>query len=162
MGRLMGNPMARQHNRLTAVKVRSTTAPGMIADGGGLYLQISKWQTKTWIYRFMLNDRRRDMGLGSVNDIPLAEARDLAREARRLVKSGIDPIAARDQARTQARLDAAHSLTFDQCAARYIKAHRPDWSNPKHAAQWETTLATYAAPTFGPAFGPTVNQRGGM
>ena len=62
---------------------------------------------------------------------------------------GIDPIDARRAERLETRLNAAKALTFKDCAARYIASHRAGWRNPKHAAQWEATLATYAGPVMG-------------
>jgi integrase len=81
--------------------------------------------------------------------VSLAEARDAAREARRLRRAGIDPIDAKRERKAAAQLDAARTISFSQCAAAYIENHRASWSNPKHAAQWEATLRTYAYPVFG-------------
>jgi integrase len=91
------------------------------------------------------------MGLGTAgyDDVTLAEARELATDARRRVREGGDPIADRKAARDQKRLEAAKAITFRQCAEAYIKAHQAGWKNPKHAAQWPATLATYAYPVFG-------------
>src|SRR6516164_835257 len=141
--------MARTTGRLTALKVERAKQPGMYADGGGLYLQVTEGGA-SWLYRFMLNKRARWMGLGSLALYGLAEARALALDARRLRHQGVDPIEARRAARAQTRLDAAKAMTFQQCADRYIAAHRPGWRNGKHAAQWEATLVTYAGPVIGP------------
>ena len=89
------------------------------------------------------------MGLGPIRDVSLAEAREGAREARRLRRAGVDPIDAKRQRQAAARLDAAKMVTFSQCAAAYIENHRAAWRNGKHAAQWEATLRTYAYPVFG-------------
>lgn len=89
------------------------------------------------------------MGLGPLALLGLQEARAKVLEARRLRHEGIDPIEARRAARVRARLETAKAVTFTECAAAYIKAHRAAWRNDKHAAQWESTLATYAEPTFG-------------
>lgn len=135
--------------RLTALKVDKAKRPGMYADGGGLYLRVTKEGTKNWVYRFMLNGRPRWMGFGPLALYGLQEARGKALDARRLRHEGIDPIEARRSARLQARLEAAKALTFKQCAESYISAHRAGWRNPKHAAQWEATLATYAEHVVG-------------
>jgi len=87
------------------------------------------------------------MGLGPAHTITLAEARDRARECRKLRLDGIDPIEARRAERAQAKLDAAKAVTFAECADAYITAHKAGWRNPKHAAQWPATLATYVNPT---------------
>jgi|GraSoi2013_100cm_1033763.scaffolds.fasta_scaffold27151_2 integrase len=140
--------MARTTGRLTALKVEKAKRPGMYADGGGLYLQVTEGGA-SWIYRYMLNGRAREMGLGPLVLFGLAEARAKALDARRLRHEGMDPIEARKAERMRGRLDQAKAMTFKQCAEAYIKAHRAGWRNPKHVAQWESTLATYAEPVFG-------------
>jgi integrase len=124
----------------------------MHADGGGLYLQVTKGATginRSWIYRYTLNGRTREMGIGSLDLYGLSEARTLALDARRLRHQGIDPIEHRRAARAQAQLDAAKAITFRECADAYIASHRPSWTNEDHAAQWSSTLATYAHPIIG-------------
>jgi len=120
----------------------------MHCDGGGLYLQITEGGA-SWVYRYMLNKRAREMGLGPLALFGLSEARAKALDARRLRHEGIDPIEARRAMRAKAQLDAAKAVTFMECADSYIKAHRAGWRNVKHAAQWEATLATYAEPVIG-------------
>jgi integrase len=141
--------MARAIGRLTALKVDREKQPGMFADGGGLYLRVTKDGTKNWVYRYMLNGRPRWMGLGPLAIYGLQEARAKALDARRRRHEGIDPIDARKAERMRARLDAAKAVTFKECADRYIDSHRAGWRNGKHAAQWEATLATYAEPVIG-------------
>jgi integrase len=141
--------MARTANRLTALKVEKANRPGMYADGGGLYLRVTKEGTKNWVYRFMLNGRPRWMGVGSLALFGLQEARGKALDARRLRHEGIDPIDNRRAARLRQRLEAAKSMTFKQCAESYIASHGAAWRNAKHAAQWSATLATYAYPSIG-------------
>ncbi len=121
----------------------------MHGDGGGLYLQVTPSGARTWIFRFKLGGRAREMGLGPTHTVSLAEAREKARECRKLVLEGIDPIEARNAKRAEARLAAATAMTFEQCADRYIEAHKAGWKNPKHAAQWPSTLQTYVYPVFG-------------
>jgi hypothetical protein len=139
----------RRDNRLTARTVEQAKEPGYHGDGGGLVLRVADSGSKVWLYRYKTHGRVREMGLGPVRDVSLAEARDAAREARRLRRAGIDPIDARRQRKAAAQLDAARTITFSQCAAAYIENHRASRSNPKHAAQWESTLRTYAYPVFG-------------
>jgi integrase len=138
-----------QVGRLTALKVEKAKQPGMYADGGGLYLRVTNDGTKNWVYRYMLDGRPRWMGMGPFALYGLQDARAKALDARRLRHEGIDPIDARKAERARARLDAAKAITFKECAEAYIKAHRPGWRNAKHAAQWQTTLATYAEPVIG-------------
>src|SRR5262249_21732656 len=116
--------------RLTALKVARAKTPGMYADGGGLYLQVTEGSTginKSWIYRFTLVGKTREMGLGPHPLYGLAEARALALDARRLRHQGVDPIQHRRAARAQAQLDAAKAMTFRQCADAYVASHRPSW-----------------------------------
>jgi len=139
----------RNANRLTAVGVAKLNRPGRYADGGGLYLQISKWRTKAWLFRFDRGSRERQMGLGPADIVSLADARERARAARLVLLDGGDPIEVRRAERHAQIVAAASGLTFSQCADAYIKAHAPSWKNPKHRQQWESTLATYAGPVFG-------------
>jgi len=141
--------MARASNRLSAVEVRSIGQKGMHPDGGGLYLRVSAGGTKSWIFRFMLDGRAREMGLGPLHTIPLAEARKRAAECRRMRLDGIDPIEARGTQRDKKKLEAAQAMTFHACAAAYIDAHKAGWRNAKHREQWPNTLNTYASPIFG-------------
>jgi integrase len=145
--------MARDIGKLTAVAVKNATRRGLYGDGGGLYLQVSPAGTKSWLFIYKIGNKRRDMGLGPIYTVTLAEARQKALECRKLRLDGLDPLDARNAARqagqTQARLDTARSMTFQACAEAYIAANKATWRNPKHAAQWTATLKSYAYPTFG-------------
>lgn len=132
--------------KLTDRQVR-TLPPGVYGDGFGLWLRVGPTGSRTWVYRYKLDRKAHQMGLGSVIDISLGEARDLARAARKLVKQGTDPIEARRKERAAAK--AAEGRPFHAVAAEYIEEHRRSWSNPKHAAQWTSTLTTYAFPVIG-------------
>lgn len=144
--------MARAVQRLSAVKVRNAKA-GMWCDGGGLYLQCTPGTDgslrKSWLFRFATKGRERQMGLGTLDTVSLAEAREKAAECRRLRAAGIDPIEHRNAAQMQAALDAAKAMTFDECRDAYIKAHAAGWRSAKHRQQWENTLKTYCTPVFG-------------
>lgn len=87
--------------QLSAIKVKSIKEPGYYLDSDGLYLQVSSSGTKSWIYRFMLENRRRDMGLGSLDTLSLADARLQRNDQKKLVKQGIDPIANRTTIESQ-------------------------------------------------------------
>ncbi|MDY0012834.1 MAG: integrase arm-type DNA-binding domain-containing protein [Rhodocyclaceae bacterium] len=141
--------MGRGSNKLTDRTVRSLKDVGRYGDGLGLWLQIGPDGGKSWVYRFMLDGKARMMGLGRYPDVSLEQARKKATECRNLVREGKDPIDTRNTERTTERLARLKSLTFDQCARAYIEANRPGWKNAKHAAQWETTLDTYANPIIG-------------
>jgi len=129
--------------------VANANTPGLYGDGGGLYLQVSANGSKSWIFRFKLGGRTRYMGLGSLRTISLARAREVASNCRELRLQGIDPIVQRQGARAAARLDAAKTLTFDECRNAYIAAHQAGWRNAKHRSQWVNTLDTYASLVFG-------------
>ena len=143
--------MARQIRRLKALSVTRAKAKGLYADGGGLYLQISAVGTKSWIFRYRMNGRKtpRDMGLGSLDTVTLAEARAKATQARKQILDGIDPIEAKRAAKQAGALAAASAIVFKDCAEKYIAAHKAGWRNAKHADQWEATLVAYAYPIFG-------------
>ncbi len=135
--------------QLTALKVSKTKKPGRYCDGGGLYLQVSRSHSKAWLFRYMLKGRSREMGLGPIDVVSLADAREKARRCRKLLLDGIDPIEARREAQLKAGAEKAKSMTFQQCADAYIAAHRASWKNAKHIWQWETTLSTFVSPFFG-------------
>lgn len=138
--------------KMTALKVAAIArarAPGYYGDGGGLFLQVSRFGTASWVFRYRVAGRLREMGLGSLDTIGLADARERARKAREQRLDGHDPIALRQASRLAAQLDSAKAITFKDCARRYIAAHQPAWRNPKHAAQWGATLDAYVYPVFG-------------
>ncbi|WP_035551514.1 site-specific integrase [Burkholderia sp. 9120] len=140
--------MPRAANRLSPLTVTRTTKPGLYADGGGLYLQITAAGVKSWLFRYMRAGKARGMGLGPVHTIGLAEARTRTLDCRRLLLDGVDPIDSRNAERAAQRVAQANEMTFEQCAEKYIEAHRAGWKNAKHADQWTNTLSTYAAPVF--------------
>jgi integrase len=126
----------------------------MHPDGGGLYLQATQGAdeaiNRSWIFRFAMNGRERHMGIGSLQDVGLAAARQKAADARKLRAQGIDPIDARDESKASAAAaNAKQSMTFDACRDAYIAAHRSGWKNIKHGSQWSNTLTTYVSPVFG-------------
>jgi integrase len=141
--------MARQIERLSALKVERVNKPSMYADGGGLYLRVTPEGAKNWVLRYMLDRRPRWMGLGPLALYGLQEARARALDARRKRHDGVDPIEARRAERAQQRLDAAKAITFKECAESYIASHRAGWRNDKHKYQWSATLSTYAYPAIG-------------
>ncbi|MBF0354435.1 MAG: integrase arm-type DNA-binding domain-containing protein [Alphaproteobacteria bacterium] len=140
--------MARVIHRLTALAVGKLSKPGMHADGGGLYLHVSSTGAKSWIYRYMLSGRRRDMGLGPLSIVPLAEARQKAADYRRLCHEGTDPLTKKKIKKLEAKAEAAKSISFQKCVDAYIKAHTPGWKNAKHIDQWTNTLRDYAGPVM--------------
>lgn len=145
----MGVSVGRTLNRLSAKGVQNLKRPGYHPDGGGLYLQISPAGTKSWIFRYTLTGRSREMGLGSAAAFTLEEARQRAQDARKLLADRIDPIAARNAQRAQEALDNARSISFRECWTQYIASHRAGWKNAKHADQWTNTLEAYCGPIAG-------------
>ena len=141
--------MAKQIEKLTPEFVATVDKPGMYPDGLGLYLQVSKWQTKSWLFRYSQNYRLRSLGLGACHTITITEARKRAKQARQQLLDGLDPIDTKHDKRQAALATRARMMTFDQCATAYIDAHRHGWKNPKHADQWTNTINTYASPTIG-------------
>ena len=145
--------MARGINKLSVKAVSAAREPGLYGDGGNLYLQVADIDgagpTKSWVLRYMIDGRARKMGLGSINDFSLAEARERARQIRQKLADGVDPIEARLAARDAARKETAENITFKAAAEKFIEAHEAGWRNDKHKAQWRSTLASYAYPTLG-------------
>jgi integrase len=152
--------MARTTHRLSAVKVKNTKV-GMHCDGGGLYLQCTEGADgsvrRSWLFRYAIKGRERQMGLGSAEAVSLAEARLQAADCRKLRQAGIDPIEHRRAAEAQAALEAAKSMAFDECRDAYINAHAASWRNAKHRQQWTNTLKTYCSPVFGKIRVPVVD-----
>jgi integrase len=128
--------------KLNPLQVKNLKEPGRYSDGDGLLLEVRPGGSKSWIVRLQSNGQRRDYGLGSFKDVTLTEARDKARDYRKLLRSGIDPLAAKRKAREQIP-------TFRAAAKAVHTEHKPSWRNGKHGAQWLATLESYAFPHFG-------------
>ncbi len=137
--------MARQAKRLTARTVAAMTKPGRHADGGNLYLTISRTGaavSKRWTFMFSFAGKQREAGFGPAAAVTLAEAREKAARYRSMLAKGIDPLDAKkaDQEAAAAR------KTFGQCADELIKSKRREWRSEVHAAQWRTTIDDYCGP----------------
>jgi len=132
--------MNRQGAKLSATAVNAASKPGLYGDGHGLYLQVSKYGTKSWVFRYMINGVARKMGMGAVHTVSLKEARKRAAEWRLRVHDRVDPIEQRKAARSRQRVETARAITFKQCADAYIAANRAGWRNAKHAHQWFATF----------------------
>jgi integrase len=138
-------------HRLTAADLRRKI-PGTYGDGGGLLLQVSSGKhavNRSWVFRYTIDGRRREMGLGSTITISLGEARELALQCRKLRLAGVDPIERRKAARATTAAATAKAITFDECADRFVAAHRAGWRSAKHAAQWSSSVARYVSPVIG-------------
>jgi integrase len=142
--------MARKAKELSALALSKLRAEGRYAVGGvdGLHFRISG-NSKAWVLRIKVGAKRRDLGLGPYPEILLGQARELALEYRRKVRSGIDPTAEKREALVALSVAQAKAKTFEDCAKAYVEAQRAGWKNEKHAKQWSATLETYAYPVFG-------------
>jgi integrase len=141
--------MTRSLNRLTALKVARAKKPGMYADGGSLYLRVAEGGSKQWVFRYVTNGRLRDMGIGPVHTLTLAEARERATEARKLRLDGIDPITHRRAQRAALQATDARAMTFRQCAQGYLQDHADTWRSAKHRIEWHSTLERFVYPVLG-------------
>lgn len=134
--------------------------PVRFGDGDGLYLQVAPGDTKSWLFRYQLHGKGREMGLGwaaltdkdeKAGGVSLARARDLAREARAKLADGRDPIEERQEKREAAKREtaAATARTFEAAARALVENKKAGWRSPKHAAQWLATLEQHAFPAIG-------------
>ena len=135
-----------RQNKLTARTVATATRD--LCDGGGLWLQFSAFETKSWLFKYQWDGKTKKMGLGPLRIVSLLKARELAAAARLKVLEGIDPIEERETVRAGRRLEAAKLVTFRQAAERYIEANRAGWS-AKHSSEWPQSLATHVFPVIG-------------
>jgi integrase len=143
------------NHALTPLTVKNAK-PGRLADGGGLNLLVKDSGARSWVYRFMLNGKSRDIGLGpaaGLDAISLAKARDLAAALRLQVKSGVDPLAQRQREAAEAlaaiQAEQIAGISFRNVAEAYIAANEGSWRNDKHRQQWHNTLASYVYPVLG-------------
>jgi len=135
MGQMAGQ-MARPINRLSARAATTVMAQGYHPDGGGLYLLVGPTGARSWVFRYQLRGRRREMGLGSTALVSLQEARHAALEHRRMLLTGLDPIESR-------RAAQAVGATFGECADAFIASQKAGWKNDAQAEQWEQSLRDY-------------------
>lgn len=128
--------------QLTAMKIKTLTEPGRYTDGDGLMLIVATGGARSWMLRARIDGKRRDIGLGSLKVLTLAEARAKATELRRQIAQGIDPIAERKKVEDPVP-------TFREAATLVHEEHKAAWKNGKHQEQWINTLTTYAFPKLG-------------
>lgn len=142
------------HNALTPLAIKHAK-PGRHTDGNGLHLLVKDSGARSWVYRYMLNGKTRDLGIGPAGPagISLSEARDIAAALRVKVKSGVDPLDERKQRELEAEIAAKAAeitgISFRQVAETHIAANEASWRNDKHRQQWRNTLATYVYPIIG-------------
>jgi integrase len=135
---------------VTAREVAAITKRGRHAVGHGLYLQVSEWNTRSWIFRYTRDGVQRHMGLGSAEYVTLAQARQKAFELRQaMILNGVDPLASRHEDKRTELLASARAKTFKQCALDYIAAHEDGWRGNHHRRQWTGSLEKHAYPKIG-------------
>jgi integrase len=147
--------MRRVVNLLSDVHLEALPA-GMHHDGQGLYLAVSATGARSWLFRYWMGGKERQMGLGSLMDVTLPKARKEATKARALKVAGIDPLADRE---ARAAADLASTKTFEVVAGEYLDLHKPSWRNAKHRQQWENTLKAMAYPKLGRKPVATIEQK---
>lgn len=137
-------------SEMTALQVGRLKAPGDYRVGGvpGLMLRI-QGNSRVWVLKVRIGDKRPNIGLGPYPAVSLAQAREKARAKREQLASGESIVITKAQARKVALAEAASSVLFREAALAMIQAKRVEWSNPKHAQQWTNTLETYAFPVIG-------------
>ncbi len=126
---------------LSAAFVRNVTEPGKYFDGHGLFLKVDGTGARRWVQRIVIRGKRTEMGLGSFPLVSLTEAREAALENRKLARAGGDPLAAKKREKAVP--------TFEEAARKVHTLHKPSWRNSKHAAQFISTLETFAFPRMG-------------
>jgi len=141
--------MAKRIHILSAKTVKAATGPGYYFDGAGLYLQVARGGSQSWVLRYSVNKRPREMGLGSAQTFSLAEARERAVKCRQMIADGLDPIEERKTTLLAKRLAEANVITFSEAAEKYIESNKTAWRNAKHEDQWRNTLTNYAHPVIG-------------
>ncbi|MBL8538802.1 MAG: integrase arm-type DNA-binding domain-containing protein [Betaproteobacteria bacterium] len=138
----------RRIDRLSPRKV-ATAGPGLHNDGLGLLLQVTPFGAKSWLLRYRFAGRRREMGLGPLSEVSLAEARERRERYRKQIRDGTDPIEQRRADKRARVAERAQAMTFADTAGAFIRSKSVEWTNPKHVAQWQATLETYAFPVLG-------------
>jgi integrase len=152
-------------NRLTVKFVERVNTPGKYTDGGGLLLQVQKradgHTAKSWLVRYRSKfGRMREMGIGTFDLVPLADARAKALQVRQKAAAGTDPINEKRSSRSKFRADQDSFMTFERCAKAYIEVHKGSWKNEHHVAQWGRTLEMYVYPIFGDQPISAIDQTG--
>jgi len=142
--------MAKQINKLTDRGIRSQNKPGRYADGNGLYLQVGKSGAKSWIFRYMLDGKSREMGLGSIRMETLSQARDKAKQCKKLLRCGTDPIRDRQERVAVEKADNKEMLSFQKCTEGYLNVHSSSWRSARHAEIWHSSIKRFAYPIIGP------------
>jgi integrase len=139
----------RQINRLSALKIAQLNQPGKYADGAGLYLHVNPNGAKSWAFRYTIDGRAREQGLGPLHTVNLMEARERARQARQIILDGRDPLDVKRDEKAARKVEQLKTLTFRDAVSEFLKSSKvQDFTNDKHRKQWRTTLE-YVFPALG-------------
>ena len=135
-------------SKLTPRFVKDIEQPGTYQDGRGLFLKVTATGSKSWIFRYSILGRRRDMGVGTYPDVSLRDARLQSDKSRLELAQGIDPLARRDEAKAAEAHARRRRVDFKAEAEQYVRTHSPSWSD-KHSKQWRNSLAKHVYPALG-------------
>jgi integrase len=129
-------------NQLSALKVSQLKEPGRYCDGLGLWLEIRRdTLSRSWLFRYQIDGKARQMGLGPLHTVSLAEARERARQARQVILDGRDPIDAKRDEKAARKVEELKTITFRQAASEFLKSSKVQaFKNDKHRKQWGSTL----------------------
>ena len=144
--------MPKKAKELSALDIKRLTKPGRHAVGliPGLLLYVKEnTGAKCWIFRTMVGNKRRNIGLGGYPEVSLSMARVKAREMKNLIQQGIDPVEHKKAIRQALINDQNGRMNFKEAAQRCYKKKLPEFKNIKHGKQWIATLETYAFPVIG-------------
>ena len=143
--------MPRKAKELSPLEIKRLAKPGMHAVGGvaGLHLRVAQTGSRSWILRAKVGDRRRDIGLGGYPDVPVAAARESAREARKQIREGIDPVQERKARKAALQAEQAKTLTFAEAADLCHSSKSAEFRNTKHKADWINSIKRYVNPHIG-------------
>jgi hypothetical protein len=132
------------------VSINRLKETGRFSDGRGLWLQVSRWGAKSWLFQYAAPDGKvRQMDLGAIHTVGLADARQLAADSRKLVAQGFYPVDMRRERRFALRSVSVKKVTFRQLAEQYVESHKAGWKHGKHALQWCASLKMHAYPVIG-------------
>lgn len=156
--------MVRKAKELSPLEVKRLKDAGRHAVGGvsGLYLYLNGGNGSSWVLRVTAAGKREVMGLGPYPEVGVGEARDRARAAKALFEQGINPKIQRQEQESALQAKRASLKTFKEAALAYVAAHADGWKNPKHRAQWQSTLEAYVFPVIGGLLVQDVTQDGVM
>jgi integrase len=145
--------MGRGIHRLSPLFVEKTKKIGRFADGAGLWFRTKETKnggiSRNWLFRYSYGGRKQIIGLGPTHTVSLAEARDAAQAARKLLLMGLDPRGERDRLRAEARVAALPVTTFKQAAQQFVDSHEAGWRNARHSHDWVRSMKQYVHPVIG-------------